>query len=129
MDDILRIARQLGVDEKETHRLAKLNKFLSNRIVATTLPFLVGLIAGAFFPKVTTITKTYYTYPYFSGGFTSSIGFTRAHKKSLMILTIILGILGFVLGFTISSQLIFARTYIEYEYPPIEYGVFVRKTL
>jgi len=125
MDDMLKIAKQLGVDEKESRRLATLSKVLSNRIVAVILAFAVGVIVGAVFPNVKSITKT--VYPYFTAEVTSGTGIARSRRRSLLILIHILGITSFIIGFALSSQLIFARTYIEYEYPPILYGVFAGK--
>lgn len=117
MDDIFRIAKQLGVEEKEAHKLVTLSKVLSNPIVSTILGFIVGLIFGAFFPRTT----DYTSYPYFSTEIVSGIGATRSRKKwGLQILAIIFGVIGFLFGFTLSSQLIFAERAV------IMYGVFAR---
>ena len=119
MNDIAEIAEQLGVNEKDTRGLVVLNKVLKNRIVVAILAFALGLYSGIFFPRIVPV------YPYLSGEVASGIGISRAGEKSFL-LTLILGILSFVVGFALSSQIIFAIVN-HSGTPSTLYGVFAKR--
>ena len=118
MSGMAEIAEQLGINGKDARGLVVLNRVLANRIVVIILAFFVGLISGMFFPGVRSV------YPYSSGGMTSAIGISRFSKKSFL-LNLLLGILSFIVGFALSSQVIFATVYHRGQYTL--YGVFARR--
>ena len=118
-EELFLVAKQLGVEPKEASKLVRANRILLNPIVSAVLGIIVGIALGALFPRITTET----TYPYIHSQAIVGIGATRRHKQSSTLLAVVLGAIGFIFGFAVSSQLIFARTY----RPPIMYGVYSRK--
>ena len=121
IEDLFLVAKQLGVEPKEASKLMTAIRILSNPIVSAILGIIVGIALGALFARITTET----TYPYTQSQAIVGIGATRARKRSSTILSLFLGVIGFIVGFAVSSQLIFAPT--EHVHPPIMYGVYSRK--
>ncbi|UCH70848.1 MAG: hypothetical protein JSV29_02385 [Candidatus Bathyarchaeota archaeon] len=119
IEELFLAAKQLGIEPKEARKLMRANVILSNPIVSTILGLIVGIALGALFPRVTTI----WTYPYVHSQVIVGIGATRGQKQSSTMLALVLGVVGFIVGFAVSSQLIFARTYRN----SIMYGVYSRK--
>ena len=124
IEDLFLVAKQLGVEPKEASKLMRAIRILSNPILSAILGIIVGIVVGALFPRRTTYTYPYFHYPYTQSQAIVGIGATGARKNSFMRLTIlyyILGIIGFIVGFTVSSQLIFAQYTVTF------YGVYSRK--
>lgn len=124
--EILRIAGELGVDSKDIEEITSRPRILDNSIVSILLGFLLGFFLGAVFPRITYI-RDEITYPGTRTGALPAFVMTKGKNR---LITAILGIVLFALGFIISSNFIFARTeFVGYQYPDsILYGVFYRKS-
>lgn len=113
IEELFLAAKQLGVEPKEARKLMRAIRILLNPILSAILGLSLGILVGAFFPRTTTYTYPFTRYPCTRTHAIAGIGATRARKKSSMRLTIlysVLGILGFIVGFTVSSQIIFAQS-------------------
>lgn len=118
--EILEIAKELGVEEENIQEVSERSKRISISILSGIFGFVLGFIMGVFFSG-----QSGTSYPYRSG-VPSGIVLT---KRTYKFLSVVLGIIGFFSGFTVSIQIPWAGWGIHF--PPSEwvgwYGVFSKR--